>query len=65
MSKRRVSQTSLGSVGSRGMKSRDGLRPEKIELARERLSQGFYDSPAIDSLVVEKLLADPQFLKSL
>lgn len=41
-----------------------GLRPERIALAKKRLSEGFYDSLAIRNLVIEKLLADPQFLKT-
>jgi len=44
--------------------NQDGIRPDKVQLARERLAQGFYNSPLIESLVVERLLADPQFLKT-
>jgi len=44
--------------------NRAGIRPDKVQLAKERLAQGFYNSPLIESLVIERLLADPQFLKT-
>ena len=41
-----------------------GIRPDKVQLAKERLAQGFYNSPVIESLVIDRLLADAQFLKT-
>jgi hypothetical protein len=45
-------------------KSKAGLRPDKVELAKRRIAEGFYSSPVVEGLLIERLLADPQFLKS-
>lgn len=56
MKKKRASQTES--------KPKAGLRPEKVELAKRRIAEGFYSSPVVEGLLIERLLADPQFLKS-
>ncbi|MCI0530640.1 MAG: hypothetical protein L0Y74_01605 [candidate division Zixibacteria bacterium] len=40
------------------------VRLDKIELARKRLAQGFYNTATIKELLSAKLLADPDFLKA-
>ena len=60
MKKKRAAQNSkLAKVTSRL-----SLRPEKVELAKRRIAEGFYSSPLIEQLVIERLLSDPQFLKT-
>ena len=53
--------------GKRRAKSgnRSSLPLERLQEVKERVAQGFYNSPAVTRQVVERLLADPQFLKTL
>jgi hypothetical protein len=44
---------------------KNGIRPDKVELARQRLTAGFYNSAQVSQQVIRKLLQDPQFLKTL
>ena len=58
-------------MGKKSMKSssktrdKSGIRPDKVELARQLISAGFYNSPEVSQQLIKKLLQDPQFLKIL
>jgi hypothetical protein len=43
----------------------DDMRAERIALARKRIVSGFYNSKAIRNLLAERLLSDPEFVKTL
>ena len=36
------------------------VRTDKVELARERLAEGYYDKPEIQDAIAGKMLADPE-----
>jgi len=36
------------------------VRTDKVELARERLTEGYYDKPEVQDAIAGKMLADPE-----
>ena len=62
--------TEIGKVSQDDSRSLEGaklvietlpeVRADKVELARQRLTEGYYDKPEVRDAIAEKMLADPE-----